>query len=157
MEAGSMEWFLWFCSEPQLVSSFCSSERRGGSTWKENNISEFHILLERSPWWIEFTWSTGVRVWKYLRICCIQILIRWRLRNVCPLDVPPPAKPIGNTHTHTLLAQLSHWTTVQTMDFLGAWMSLVIASWALLTIPAFALLVQLTTTSYLGYCNSLLF
>ena len=73
LQTRSMERFMWFCSEPRPVPSFCSSEGMEGSTEKENNTSWFHVLLERSPGWIEFTWSTGVRHWKYLRICYIQI------------------------------------------------------------------------------------
>lgn len=59
-------WFPWF--ELDLWKGFCgfvlsynslphsySSERKEGSTQKENIISWFHDFLERSPWWIGFT------------------------------------------------------------------------------------------------------
>ena len=73
LQTRSVERFMWFCYGLRPVPSFCSSKGMEGSTQKENNTSWFHVLLERSPGWIEFTWSTGVRHWKYLRICYIQI------------------------------------------------------------------------------------
>lgn len=48
LQAWAMERVWGFCSEPWLIS-FCSKEGREGSMEKENNISWFHVLLERSP------------------------------------------------------------------------------------------------------------
>lgn len=96
LQTGSRERFLWFCSEPQLVSSLCSSERMEGSTEKENNISWFHVLLERSPWWIEFTWSTGVKNLLH------SDLTRWWLEDVCPPGYTPTPKPAGCSTAHAL-------------------------------------------------------
>lgn len=155
LQTGSRERFLWFCSEPQLVSSLCSSERMEGSTEKENNISWFHVLLERSPWWIEFTWSTGVRFWNYLKICYIQIWQGDGWRMYAPPDAPPPPSLLD-------VALPTHFGIIDTMNspncgppWCTGWV-LGIYSLPLPIMSTFILLVQFTFTPCLGYSNSLI-
>lgn len=124
----NLERFMWFCPEPMTTTSFCSSKGMEGSTEKENNTSWFHVLLERSPGWIEFTWSTGVRHWKYLRNLLYSDLTRWRWKDVClPRRAPTPKPGVQQRPRASGWADTMNSSSV--CGFLGA------RGWGLVTYP----------------------